>query len=78
MHDMVVSRRCLFGRKKLTAYGLKQKEEFMQENREISKFVSDVFRYDTNNMAGYQNGSGCTYNNQGQCTMHCCEKEMER
>jgi len=50
----------------------------MQENREISKFVSDVFRYDTNNMAGYQNGSGCTYNNQGQCTMHCCEKEMER
>jgi len=49
----------------------------MQNTSTISKFVTEVFRYDTNNMAGYQ-FSGCTYQNQSQCTMHCCEKEMER
>ena len=43
----------------------------------ISKFVSAVFRYDTNNMVGPQY-SGCTYQNQGQCQSNCCEKEMER
>ncbi|MDR2719536.1 MAG: hypothetical protein LBC03_01870 [Nitrososphaerota archaeon] len=41
-----------------------------------SKFIHDVFRYDTNDMAGYQNNG--SYNNQGQCQSNCCTKEQER
>jgi hypothetical protein len=49
----------------------------MQITTDISKFVSCVFRYDTNNLSGYlSNSYEATVN--GQCQSNCCTKEMER
>jgi len=50
----------------------------MQDTSTISKFVSDVFCFDTNNMAGYQDSGVNAFEKDGQCTPSCCEKEMER
>jgi len=50
----------------------------MQEVNKISKFVSNVFRYDTNNMAGYQESGVNAFEKDGQCTPSCCEKEQEK
>jgi len=43
----------------------------------ISKFVFNVFRYNTNNIAGYTPHNNVTI---GQCSPHsrCCVKELER
>ena len=45
-----------------------------QGSTATSKFVSGVYRYNTNNIAGYRNVTI------GQCNPHtnCCVHEMER
>jgi len=50
----------------------------MQDTSTISKFVSNVFRFDTNNLAGYEESGVSAFEKDSQCTSSCCEKEMER
>ena len=41
---------------------------------DISRFVSDVFVFDTNNMSGFQY-AGCQFQKQGDCS-NCCERVL--